>query len=134
MTKVTLNKVAIAKLKKNVKTAFNKTNDQLDESFRNVIESPYAFSDLGIYRDIVDTGRLRDSQHYVVVKDSEDKIEGYWLWNPVDPETGRNYAGDVYVGFISNKGNWIEGRNWPQRGVKSLGHENVFKENVKATL
>ena len=67
MTKVTLNKAAIAKLKKNVKTAFNKTNDQLDESFRNVIESPDAFSDLGIYRDIVDTGRLRDSQHYVVV-------------------------------------------------------------------
>ena len=69
MTKVTFNKAAIAKLKKNVKTAFKKTNEQLGKSLE-IIESETAFSDIGFTNwDIVDTGRLRDSQHCDVIKD-----------------------------------------------------------------
>ena len=134
MTKVTLNKAAIAKLKKNVKTAFKKTNAQLGKSFTEIIESETAFSDIGFTNwDIVDTGRLRDSQHCDVIRETDNKIEEIWTWDPVDPETGRNYAGDVLVGFIIN-GNWIPGRNWPERGVENLNPVRVFKTELKALL
>jgi len=134
MNKVTLNKAAIANLKKNVKTAFKKTNTLLGKSFTETIESETAFSDIGFTNwDIVDTGRLRDSQH-CVIKEAENKIEGIWTWDPVDPETGRNYAGDVLVGFISSNGNWIPGRNWPERGVENLNPVEVFKTELKALL
>ena len=135
MTKVTLNKAAIANLKKNVKTAFKKTNTQLGKSFTEIIESETAFSDIGFTNwDIVDTGRLRDSQHCDVIIETDNKIEEIWTWDPVDPETGRNYAGDVLVGFVSINGNWIPGRNWPERGVENLNPVRVFKTELKALL
>lgn len=134
MTKVKLNKQAIAKLKQNIKESFKVTNDRLGEEFTSVINDPNEFSDLGLVnRDIVWTGRLRDSQK-LTVEDTGNNVAAFWQWNPVDPETNREYAGDVFVGFREYSGAWVPGRDWPGRAVTRLDPYNYFLADLKSRL
>ena len=134
MTKVRIHKKAIAKLKDTTKESFGDTIAALDEELEKVIEDPNAFADRGFKDwDIVDTGRLRDSQ-VVSVSSNAEITTAFWRWNPIDPETKRHYAGDVFAGFVSFSGNWIPGRNWPERAVERLDPFNFFVNSLRRKL
>ena len=129
--KVKVNQKAIAQLKSTINEVFGDTVVALNEKFEEVIEDPYAFSAEGFNNwDIVDTGRLRVSQMVSVISQGP-RTTAYWQWDPVDPETRRHYAGDVFAGFLSFAGNWIPGRDWPGRAVERLDPLTFFAEALK---
>lgn len=133
-TKVHINKQAIAKLKQTIKESFKITNARLGDEFTAVINDPNEFSDIGLSdRDIVWSGRLRDSQQ-LFLEENEDKINYLWQWNPVDPETNRAYAGDVFVGFREYSGAWVPGRDWPRRAVERLDPYVYFLNELQSRL
>lgn len=128
---VKINKQAIARLKSQINEAFAEVTTALDKEFEDTIEDPYAFASEGFTNwDIVDTGRLRDSQ-MVTAESNSKKATAYWIWDPVDPETQRHYAGDVFAGFMSFSGNWIPGRDWPNKAVERLNPLQVFANALK---
>ena len=130
MIRVDKNKVDAIKLK--IKDCFAQTVDALDEMQDQVIKDPWEFADLGFLdQDIVDTGRLHDSK-IVETVDEENVVTTRYVWNPINPEDGRAYAGDVLVGFTSYAGNFIPGRDWPNRSEEKLNTHEHFLEALKA--
>ena len=129
--KVIVNKQAIAQFKSKINEAFGDVVAALDAELEAVIEDPYGFTDLGLVdHDIVDTGRLRDSQ-VVTVTSQGHTTTAEWEWDPVDPETRRHYAGDVFTGFVTFSGNWMPGRDWPGRAVERLDPLSFFIDSLK---
>ncbi len=101
----------------------------LEVELEEVITDPNAFEDIGfVDQDIVDTGRLRDSQQ---VTAQNRKVT--FAWNPRDPETGELYATTVYSGFKAyGKGKWIPGRRWPEKAIDRLNVTETLKDKMVA--
>jgi hypothetical protein len=130
MIHVDRDKVDTIKLK--IKNCFNRTVDVLDKMQDRVIQDPWEFADLGFLdQDIVDTGRLHNSK-IVETVDEGDLVSVRYVWNPINPEDGRAYAGDVFLGFTSYAGNFIPGRDWPNRSEEKLNTREHFVETLKA--
>jgi len=124
------NKVNAIKLK--IKDSFGQTVATLDKVQDQVIKDPLEFADLGFLdQDIVDTGRLHNSK-IVETIDEGNLVSVRYVWNPIDPEDGRAYAGDVLVGFTSYAGNFVPGRDWPNRAAEKLNTYAFFVETLKA--
>lgn len=130
-----LNEVKVNKIKTAAKEALDDYSLNLDIEFRKVISDTNAFSNLGfINQDIIDTGRLKDSQKVTTTPSlSGDKVTKVWEWDPVSPETGRHYAGDVFVGFYAFGKKWIPGRDWPNKAFENLD-EDLFEKYLKKRI
>lgn len=81
---------------------------ELELKMQHVIETPGLFPTFPV-DDIVDTGRLRDSQ-VVTVKDRVVRFQ----WNP-HGENGYPYAPAVYSGFRAWGKKYIPGRRFPEK-------------------
>lgn len=117
------------KLKQLIRTEFKQVMLDLTDEFTDVIEDPAAFEDQGFYsQDIVDTGRLRDSQD---INETLDSVS--FSWDPVDPETGEHYAMDVYRGFFAygNPNRYVPGRRWPQRAMTRFRPVSVLADRLR---
>lgn len=111
-----------------------RTLETYGEKAREVIETEGMFADIGIKGDIVDTGRLRDSQKILELTSTEDRDEWLVEWNPINPETGEAYALKVWSGFTSFSGRWIPGRDWPGRAAEQIDLINQYPQDLRNEL
>ncbi|MFM6139570.1 MAG: hypothetical protein ACKPCP_36440 [Sphaerospermopsis kisseleviana] len=84
-------------------------------------------------RDIVDTGRLRDSQSQPFYEAKSTGLQATIRWNPVDPETGEGYAYKVWAGEVVN-GQIRPGRPWTETAIEEMGNRGfggVFEREAK---
>lgn len=124
----------IAKLKQIIQESFNEVVRELDLEFQAVISDTNAFADIGVYnQDIIWSGRLKESQQ-LEISTEKNKAKASWQWDPVDPETGDHYAGDVFVGFTTWSGRFIPGRNWPDKGIERYDPIDNFVLKLKQKL
>jgi len=129
--KTKINTKPLDQLLKDVKWAFKELAKDLDLEFEAVIQDTGAFADVGLAgRDIVLSGALRDSQKMKIASEGGN-IKYTWEWDPVAPDTGYHYAYDVFVGFTSQAGNFIPGRNWPGKAVDRLEPALYLKRKLK---
>jgi hypothetical protein len=129
---IKIDKDNLFRFKKEIKDCFRKTVDALDEMQDDLINDPWGFSDLGFTdQDIVDSGDLRDSK-VVEIWEQENDIEVTFSWNPVNPDTGRAYAGDVLTGFYSYSGKFVPGRDWPNKSEQNLDTVEHFKNVLRS--
>lgn len=127
--RVTIYTDKLSNLKEQIDEAFAEVVSEFGLECQAVIEDEDEFADIGLpNRDIVLTGRLRDSQLVHAATDRDVTTASY-RWDPVDPQTGRHYAGDVFVGFGR-----LPGRNWPDRAVRRVDWLKVFASEVKARV
>ena len=115
-----------------VTTEFQETIKGLSEEMRVVISDPQAFADQGFdYQDIVDTGRLRDSQSLTWTNQG---ALATFEWNPVDPDTGEAYAASVYKGFFAydNPSAFVPGRKWPEKAVSRYDPVEDLAKRLRA--
>lgn len=112
----------------------DKTLETYGRVAREVIETEGEFADLGIKGDIVDTGRLRDSQRINELPQTESLDEWLVEWNPVNPETEEAYAAKVWSGFTSFSGRWIPGRDWPGRASEKMDLVNEYPKDLRDEL
>ena len=132
--KITIDKSKLNQVLKAVEEGFGDAVAALDKEYVDVIEDPNEFGDLGFRnQDIVDTGRFRESQK-VIEERTEHGVEVKWHWNPVDPESGYQYAPALYAGYSAFGKKWIPGRPWPERAVKRVDPGKVFEDGVKNRL
>lgn len=119
--KIIIDNSKIAKLTKASNQAFAATVEVFAEQCISVIEDSQEFADIGLSdRDIVDTGRLRDSMQIFAIEYPK-KTRATISWNPQDPDSGRFYAADVFTGAGR-----LPGRNWPERALRREQWENLF--------
>jgi hypothetical protein len=98
-----------------INDAFASVVATVSDEMQAVIEDLDEFADVGLSnRDIIDTGRLRDSQ---VVDVRDGRAE--WTFDPHDPATGYPYAAAIYAGFApyGNENAFVPGRNFPERAI-----------------
>jgi hypothetical protein len=95
-----------------------------------VFNDPNAFPELGfVDQDIVDTGRLRDSQKLKY----EGSTQATFTWDPVDPETKEHYASGVYYGFFAYKNprNYVPGRQWDKKALQRFDFGAQMKKHLR---
>jgi len=133
-SKFKINYQGLAKLERIIKDAFQEAIDDLDMEFQAVISDANAFADIGVFnQDIIWSGRLKESQQ-LEISQGGNKAKASWQWDPVDPETGDHYAGDVFVGFTTWSGRFIPGRNWPDKGIERNNPIDNFIVKLRAKL
>ena len=129
---IKIDKNSLSNFKKEVKDCFRETVNALDKEQDDLINDPWGFSDLGFTdQDIVDSGDLRDSK-VVEIWEQENDVEVTFSWHPVNPDTGRVYAGDVLTGFYTYSGKFIPGRDWPNRSEQNLDTVEHFKSVLRS--
>lgn len=87
-------------------------------------------------RDIVDTGRLRDSQTQPFYRSIPSGLQARITWNPINPDTGEAYAYKVYAGEVVN-GQINPGRPWVDSALEEMGNQGfggVFEREAKRFL
>jgi hypothetical protein len=110
--------------------ALAKTVSELSAIFRNVIDSAIFFwpnetrrrnqKVVGSPRDIVDTGRFRDSQ--AINKISLKRFEIYWA---------ASYSVLILLGGVSRAdGTETPGRDWISEGIDSTDIAAIFAKNM----
>lgn len=133
-TKFKINYQGLAQLKRMIIQSFEETIKELDMEFQAVISDTNAFADIGVFnQDIIWSGRLKESQQLELSTEG-NKVKASWQWDPVDPETGDHYAGDVFVGFTTWSGRFIPGRNWPDKGIERYDPFDNFVVKLRAKL
>lgn len=105
-----------------VKQAMESTAERLDTRFREEIESEeWKYPTEPKVRDIVDTGRLRDSQTVEVTPDGV--IEARWT---------APYAPQVHEGGVTTEGQRFPGRPWTRDPIAEL--PQIFAEELSTAL
>lgn len=126
MARVMIDPKKLNELKQVIEESFAVVVNEFSQECTAVIEDPDEFSDLGyVDHDIVLTGRLRDSQEIGVTRSNQEVIASF-SWNPIDPETGRYYAGDVFTGYGR-----MPGRNWPDRAARRQDWLKIFEGEIQ---
>lgn len=126
--KFTINPKGVAKMHQAFDESWAEVVAALEVEMEETITDPNAFPELGfVDQDIVDTGRLRDSQK-VNVKDRKVSF----AWDPHSPENGYAYAPAVYSGFLAFGKKWIPGRRWPEKAVDRLDVPEVLRGKLVA--
>ena len=98
--------------------AFGETMLLLGVEFTKAISSPiWGWVD-GSTRDIVDTGRLRDSQS---LPDEEKPGQWMFAWNV-------EYAAAVHEGATMRNGNKLPARPWTQYAIDNFDISEVFSK------
>ena len=107
----------LSALNRKLSAGLEQAAGQFDDQFRGAIEADvYAWPretvrsngrTVGSPRDIVDTGKLRDSQQFQV-----NDLAINFLWDAIDPETGLSYASDVFYGYTNGNGTDFPARDW----------------------
>lgn len=125
MTKVRIN---TSQLNKAIDEAFASVVAAFDVECIAVIEDPNEFADVGLPdRDLIDTGRLRDSQ---IVDVQGNKAT--FTWDPVSPENGYHYAMALLVGFFAYGGTkYVPGRHWAMRALRRIDPVVMLAEELK---
>lgn len=121
-------KINTSELDKAINEAFGKVVADFDVECLKVIEDENEFADVGLPdRDLIDTGRFRDSQ---IVQVQGNKAE--FTWNPTDPETGYAYAMALFVGFFAYGGHkYVPGRRWVFRALKRVNPVVLLAEELQ---
>jgi hypothetical protein len=124
MTKINID---LTQLNKKLDQAFSKTSRNLNDKFREKIESVEWDWDrrtrrqnntvVDSPRDIVDLGNLRDSQDMQI-----DNLETNYQWD-VD------YALEVHEGAMRYDGTMKPARRWTERAIDEINLPETFKEN-----
>lgn len=117
-------------LAKDVKKAARKVYANLEEEVDRVIESDSEFSDLGFKKNIVLSGRLRDSR----ISDIQEKGESITYestWDPANPDNGYHYATAVHEGFFAWGHTYIPGRPWTERTIENIPPESELVKELK---
>lgn len=105
-----------------VKQAMKGTAERLDRRFREEIESEeWKFPTPPKVRDIVDTGRLRDSQVSEVTPDGVYEVR----WTAP-------YAPQVHEGGVTTGGKRFPGRPWTRDPIAEL--PQIFSEELGQSL
>lgn len=105
-----------------IKVAMNKTAARLDTRFREEIESEeWNYPTEPKVRDIVDTGRLRDSQTSTVTPEGGYEVK----WQTP-------YATQVHEGGVTTSGQRFPGRPWTRDPIAEL--PEIFGEELGAAL
>ncbi len=97
----------------NAVKAFQETCVLLGVEFTKTITTPGLFS--GFPQDIVDTGRLRDSQTMTPI----GQFIVAFQWNT-------SYAIHVHEGYQTRKGKEVQGRPWTQYALENFDFNGTF--------
>lgn len=109
-------------LQEAVKAAMKKTGARLSTRFSEEFDSEeWKYPTPPRVRDIVDTGRLRDSQQLRTTP--EGKLEFTWT---------APYAAQVHEGGVTTDGTRFPGRPWTRDPIAEL--PTIFGEELKAAL
>lgn len=81
-------------------------------------------STVGSPRDIVDSGRLRDSQALVKISNSQYRFE----WDPVDPESGYPYGIIAHEG--AEGGTSYPARRWTEAALAEFDLEKALAREI----
>lgn len=105
-----------------IKQAMKATGERLDTRFREEIESEeWKYPTPPKVRDIVDTGRLRDSQVSTITP--EGAYEVRWT---------ADYAQQVHEGGVTTSGQRFPGRPWTRDPIAEL--PEIFSEELAESL
>jgi len=117
--KVTQSKFKVSKkfIQEN-REIFKAVMEDLGKEFTAVFNDPNEFPEYP--GDIVDTGKLRDSQKMVEVRKDQYQFEWY-----------TPYAGYVFSGYITRRNRRMPGRNWVKAGVRRFDFRKVYREKLK---
>lgn len=107
---------------------FMETVRDLDRAYTKVFETPGFFPAFP-FSDIIDTGKLKDSQSFSLV--GTGKVE--FTWDAVSNQ-GTPYASFVHDGYTLRNGNWQPGRPWTVDIEKDFNFRLMYEVNLNKVL
>ena len=130
--KPNINNNYVTRLKAKIREAYAEVISTLNDEFDEVISDPNEFNDLGFYdQDIIDTERFLKSK-MLNVQSSGERLTAFWIWDPVDPETGYHYGAALYTGFMAYGRKWIPGRPWVERAIARVNPTKALHAEMRA--
>lgn len=129
-----LNQQALTRVTNQVNAAFVATVQEFASTCQeHIVDERWEWPRGQSPRDIVDTGRLRDSQTQPFYQSIPKGLQATIRWDPINPNTGESYAYKVYAGEVVN-GLVLPGRPWVDSALEEMGGQGfgvVFEQEAK---